>query len=116
MPYGEWRRKGNRKGETLWSLLFNIFNEFLGAETFHDNADIALGGVVLAHGTANIADQFFGWHPRGGAAALGGYALAVRQPAPPYCLQWRASAFGSVDSPSVTTSRSSRPVKAKGVR
>jgi hypothetical protein len=23
--------------------------------------------MVLAHGTANIADQFFGWHPRGGA-------------------------------------------------
>ena len=22
---------------------------------------------MLAHGTANIADQFFGWHPRGGA-------------------------------------------------
>jgi hypothetical protein len=32
--------------------------------------------MVLAHGTANIADQVFGWHPRGGAAALEGYALA----------------------------------------
>ncbi len=63
---GKWRRKGNRKGETLWSLLFNIFNEFLGAEPFHDNADIALGGMVLAHGTANTADQLLGWRTRGG--------------------------------------------------
>jgi hypothetical protein len=64
-----------------------MFNAFQEAESFHDNADIALGGMALAHGTANIADQFFGWHPRGGAAALGGYALAGRQPAPPYRLQ-----------------------------
>ena len=73
---GKWRGKGNRESNRLWLLFFNIFNEFLGAETFHDNADIALGGMVLAHGTANIADQVFGWHPRGGAATLEGYALA----------------------------------------
>ncbi len=61
-----------------------MFNAFQGAESFHDNADIALGGMVLAHGTTNIADRHFGWHPRGATAALGGYALAGRQPVPSY--------------------------------
>ncbi|MFN7275993.1 MAG: hypothetical protein ACK5TI_01245 [bacterium] len=61
----KWRRKGNRQRETLCLLLSNIFNVFLGAEPFHDNADIALGGMVLAHGAANIADQPLGWYPHG---------------------------------------------------
>ena len=67
---GRWRRKGNWKSESLWSLRSNIFNTFLAAEPFQDNADLALGGMVLAHGTANIADQFFGWIPRGQASGF----------------------------------------------
>ena len=73
---GKWRRKGDRESESICPLLFSIFNDFFAVEPFHDAADIALGRMVLARGAANIADQHFGWHPRGGAAALGGYALA----------------------------------------
>ena len=61
----DWSRKGNRERETLWPLLSNIFNIFLGAEPFQDVMDLVLGGMVLARGAANIADQFFGWYPRG---------------------------------------------------
>ena len=57
--------EGNWKSESLWSLRSNIFNTFLAAEPFQDNEDLALGGMVLAHGPANIADQFFGWRPCG---------------------------------------------------
>ena len=38
---------------------------FLAAEPFQDDADLVLGGMVLARGAANITNQFFGWHPRG---------------------------------------------------
>jgi hypothetical protein len=38
---------------------------FLAAEPSQDDADLVLGGMVLARGTTNIADQFFGWYPRG---------------------------------------------------
>ena len=38
---------------------------FLAAEPFQDDADLVLGGMVLARGTANIADRLFSWHPRG---------------------------------------------------
>ena len=58
---GDWSGSEDRKGEILWAPLFNIFNAFLGAEPFHDNADIALGGMVLERaGAMNIAGQLFG--------------------------------------------------------
>ena len=65
MRKGRWRRKGNWKSETLWPLLSNIFNTFLGTEPFQDDADFVPGEMVLTHGAANIADQLFGTHPRG---------------------------------------------------
>ena len=65
MPDGEWRRKGDCESETLWLSFFNIFNAFLAAEPFQDDADLVLGGMVLARGSANIAGQLFSWHPRG---------------------------------------------------
>jgi hypothetical protein len=37
---------------------------FLAAEPFPDDADLVLGGMVLARSTADIAQQLFGWHPR----------------------------------------------------
>ena len=64
---GRWRRKGNRQRETLCPLLSNICNAFLAAEPFQDNADLVLGGMVLACGAANVADQLFGWHRVGRA-------------------------------------------------
>ena len=57
---GDWSSSGDQKGETLSAPLFNIFNDFLPAEPFHDVADPLLGGLVLARGKANIADQLFG--------------------------------------------------------
>jgi hypothetical protein len=80
---GKWRGKGNRESNRLWLLFFNIFNMFFSANPSKDDAVLVLGRMLLARGAANIADQFSGWHPSGGAAALGGYALAGRQPAPP---------------------------------
>ena len=74
---GDWSRKGNRKGETLCLLLSSIFNASLGAEPFHDNADIALGRMALARGTANIADQPFGWYPHGWG---GGFLAYLHSP------------------------------------
>ena len=38
---------------------------FPAAEPFQDNADLVLGGMVLARGAANIANQLFGWHTDG---------------------------------------------------
>jgi hypothetical protein len=64
------------KNRNSLALTFSYYQYFTRMRAPQDNADIALGGMVLAHGTANIADQVFGWHPRGGAAALEGYALA----------------------------------------
>ena len=60
-----WRSKGDRVSESLSPLLSIIFNDFLSVEPFHDAADFVLGGIVLARGTANIADQLFGWHATG---------------------------------------------------
>ena len=62
---GDWSGKGDRKGETLWPLFFSIFRALPNAQPFQGNAAPALNGMVLAHGTANIADQFFGWRPCG---------------------------------------------------
>ena len=62
---GDWSSSGDQKDETLCPLLFSIFNAFLAFEPLQYDADLILGGMVLAHGAANIADQFFGWHPRG---------------------------------------------------
>ena len=56
--------------ETLCLLLSIVFNAFLGAEPFRDDADLVLGGMVLAHGAANIADQPFGWHATGWGGGL----------------------------------------------
>jgi len=60
---GDWSRKGNRKGETLWPQLFNIFKALLEAEPFQGIPDLVLGGMALARGAANIAHQLFGWQP-----------------------------------------------------
>ena len=67
---GDWSRKGNRQRETLCLLLSIVFNAFLGAEPFRDDADLVLGGMVLARGAANIADQLFGWHATGWGGGL----------------------------------------------
>jgi hypothetical protein len=56
----KWRRKGSRKDETLWPLVFNILNILIEYQPFQDNADLILGKMVLACGTANTADQLFG--------------------------------------------------------
>ncbi len=74
---GNWSRKGNWRSETLWSPLSNIFNAFLGSRPFQDVTDSVLGGMALARGTANISDQFFGWHPRGWD---GGFLAHVHSP------------------------------------
>ena len=47
---GRWRRKGDRKGERLWSLLFNTFNILIECEPFQSNADFVIDGLVLARG------------------------------------------------------------------
>jgi hypothetical protein len=60
--FGDWSSNGNRKGETLCPLLSNICNAFLAAEPFQEDADLVLGGMVLARGAASIADELFGWH------------------------------------------------------
>ena len=73
----DWSRKGNRKGETLWSLLSNIFNAFLKSASIQHDADLVLGGTVLARGTANIAHQLFGWYPRGWG---GGFLAHLHSP------------------------------------
>ena len=77
MLYGEWRSKGNREGETLCPLLYSIFNTFLEEGSFLDNADLALGGMALPRSAANIADQLFGWHPRGRG---GGFLAHLHSP------------------------------------
>ena len=71
--------------------------------------DFVLGGMVLAHGAANIADQVFGWHLRGGAAALAGYALAGRQPAP-------LIAFNVAPRPLAVWTRPASPQGAQAAR
>ena len=65
---GNWSSSGDQKGETLWPLFLYIFNAFLEDEPFQDNADLVLGGMILARGAANITNQFSGWHPRGQAS------------------------------------------------
>ena len=35
------------------------------AESLKDNADLVLGGIVLARDAATISDKFFGWCPHG---------------------------------------------------
>ena len=62
---GKWRRKGNREGESLWSLLFSNFNAFLATKTFQGVTVLVLGGMVIARDAANVADQLFGWHTDG---------------------------------------------------
>ena len=62
---GRWRRKGNREGNRLWPVVFNIFNALIECGPFQDDADLAIGGMVLARDAASIAVQFFGWRPRG---------------------------------------------------
>ena len=62
---GDWSSGGNREGETLWPLLSVIFNIFFSANPSQDDADLVLGGMLLARGAANIADQLFGWHTGG---------------------------------------------------
>ncbi|MFN9094627.1 MAG: hypothetical protein ACK5WN_10005 [Alphaproteobacteria bacterium] len=52
-----------------------IFNILIAEQPHHDAADLVLGGMVLAHGPANIADQFFGWHPRGWRGGFLAYRL-----------------------------------------
>jgi hypothetical protein len=64
---GKWRRKGNREGNRLWPIVFNIFNALIECGPFRDDADLAIGGMVLARDAASIAVQFFGWRPRGEA-------------------------------------------------
>ena len=59
---GDWSSSGDQEGETLWLLFLNIFNAFLEDEPFPDNADLVLGGIVLARGAANIAHKLFGSH------------------------------------------------------
>ena len=69
-PNSYWSRKGNRQRETLCFLLSIVFNACLGAEAFRDDADLVLGGMVLARGAANVADQLFGWHATGWGGGL----------------------------------------------
>ena len=67
----KWRRKGDWKCESLWSLLSSNFKAFLEASSFQDEAGLVLRGIVLARGAANIANQPFGRHPlRWGGAFL----------------------------------------------
>jgi hypothetical protein len=62
--------EGDRKSERLWSPLSNMFNAFLGSRPFQDVMDSVLGGMALARGAGNTADELFGWHPRGRGGGL----------------------------------------------
>ncbi len=57
---GRWRRKGNRKEERLWPLVFNNFNILIEYQPFRDNADPTLDGMARARGATDIADKLFG--------------------------------------------------------
>ncbi len=52
---GKWRSIGDRKGETLWPLVFKG-PAFRAAELLHDDAGPVLGGMLPASGAENIAD------------------------------------------------------------
>ena len=56
----KWRRKGNRKEERLWPLVFNNFNILIEYQPFRDNADPTLDGMARARGATDIADKLFG--------------------------------------------------------
>jgi len=74
---GDWSSGGNRKGETLCPLLSNICNALLAAEPFQDDADLVLGGMVLARSEANIADKLLSWHTGGWG---GGFLAHLHSP------------------------------------
>jgi hypothetical protein len=44
-------------------MLLNNFNTLFSANPSRDDADLVLGGMVLARGTANIAHLLFGLNP-----------------------------------------------------
>jgi hypothetical protein len=51
--------KGTVKATVSESLLSYIFNDFVEVKPFYDNADLVLGGMVLAHDTANYCRPAF---------------------------------------------------------
>ena len=90
---------GGGAGRVTSQTVFTGFQEFLGpgvlqslgdgfaaakggdtclaAQPFQDDADLVLSGMVLARGAANIADEFFGWYPRGWG---GGFLAHLHSP------------------------------------
>jgi hypothetical protein len=56
--------KGTGKTKLSDKMFFNNFNLLFASRPFKDVADPVLGGIALAPGTSNIADQLFDWHPR----------------------------------------------------
>jgi hypothetical protein len=62
---GAGKGTGKAKVSDTYYIIFSIF--YPKKENFQDGAELVLGGMVLARGAANIADQLFGWHPHGGA-------------------------------------------------
>jgi hypothetical protein len=74
---GECCGKGNREGEALWLPLFNNFMTLFLANASQDDADLVLGGMVLARSMANIAHQLFGRHTGGWS---GGFQIASLVP------------------------------------
>lgn len=56
--FGDWSSSGDEKPETLWSLLSNIFNTFLGAEPCQEVTELVLGRMVLRRYTASVTDRF----------------------------------------------------------
>ena len=63
----DWSSSGDQEGETLWPLFLYIFNAFLEDEPFQDNADLVLGGMVLARGAAISRTSFWAGTRVGGA-------------------------------------------------
>jgi hypothetical protein len=69
--------EGNLEGEALWLPLFNNFMTLFLANASQDDADLVLGGMVLARSMANIAHQLFGRHTGGWS---GGFQIASLVP------------------------------------
>ncbi len=70
VPTAPNQRRGVGKGTVKATVSEDLRHCFLRAQAFQNDADLVLGGMVFACGTANIAHQLFGWHQRGRGGRL----------------------------------------------